>query len=235
MREITKNSPGNGRKKSIQSRTISIVGFLLILAVCQYFYRKYNLDYQAILTFIHLHQIVAPILFVLIYALFVILLFHTLPFNLGAGILFGGFWGGFLSIVATTIGAVIAFLISRSMFSNAVHTYFGANMVTWVEEKVEKNSWNIIAFTRLCAALPTGPINYILGLTKMKFSTYAIGTFVFLFIPSILISIIGDRVGIAIFEKSTTEMVERLMFELTALTLVLFLIPIMSRMLLKTR
>lgn len=221
--------------KSLLLRIAAICSMVLIIFVCQYFYHQRAINYSYLIGLIHEYRLIAPILFVLIYGLFVVLLVPTLPFNLAAGLLFGAFWGGLLTIIATTAGSVLAFLISRSIFMKLVHQYVGERMVNWLEDKVTANSWAIIAFVRLCAVLPTGPLNYMLGLTSMRFSIYVLGTVIFLVVPSMIVSAMGAELGNAIFSDNSQHVIQQAMLQLTGLTVLLFLIPLISRKLISRK
>jgi uncharacterized membrane protein YdjX (TVP38/TMEM64 family) len=49
---------------------------------------------------------------------------------------------------------------------------------------------------------PTGPLNYLLGLTDMRLGTYSIVTFVFLLPPALAVSFIGYTAGSLAFDNA---------------------------------
>ncbi len=57
--------------------------------------------------------VIAPLLFVFLYALLAILLLPTLPLNLAAGMLWGWFFGAIFTLIGVAIGASLAFFIAR--------------------------------------------------------------------------------------------------------------------------
>lgn len=120
----------------------------------------------------------APAVYMLVYAIAPALFLPGLPITIAGGILFGPFWGVVYSITSATVGACVAFLLSR---------YVGRS---WIEEKlksprwqqldtmVEQHGWKAVAFTRLIPLFPFNLLNYAFGLTKVKFHHYALASFV---------------------------------------------------------
>lgn len=119
----------------------------------------------------------APIIYMVTYALAPALFLPGLPLTIVGGILFGPLWGVIYTIISSTIGACIAFLVSR---------YIGREWITgklrspkWkkLAEMVEQQGWKAVAFTRLIPIFPFNLLNYAFGLTRVKFSHYALATF----------------------------------------------------------
>ncbi len=67
--------------------------------------------------------------------------------------------------------------------------------LNWANERIRDSAWQTIAFVRINPLFPTGPLNYVFGLSPANFSTYAWATLVFLLPPSVLIAAIGDLAG----------------------------------------
>ena len=112
------------------------------------------------LYFLKNYQILAPVLFILIYILMIIFLIPTLPMNLGAGFLWGGFLGGAISLVSTSFGAIIAFIISRYIIHDYFNNKFDSRIWQWLKQRIQKNDWKIIAFTRINPIFPFALTSY---------------------------------------------------------------------------
>src|SRR4249919_2148560 len=56
----------------------------------------------------------------------------------------------------------------------------------------DQGGWKFVAFARINPIIPTGPLNYLLGLTSLSNRGFLWATFVFLLPPSIAIAYIGD-------------------------------------------
>ena len=78
---------------------------------------------KSLLEWINEFGIWAPILFILIDIVVVITLFPGVLITLGAGFLFGVVMGSIYVITATTIGAVIAFILARYLLSERIVEY----------------------------------------------------------------------------------------------------------------
>ncbi len=91
--------------------------------------------------------------------------------TLAAGALFGLLTGTILVSFASSIGATLAFLASRYLFRNAVEEKFSEKIVT-INQGLEKEGAFYLFTLRLIPVFPFFLINLIMGLTKMKTSTF---------------------------------------------------------------
>ena len=83
-----------------------------------------------------------------------------------------GFWPALLMIsFASTIGATMAFLLSRYFLGGWVQEKFGNRLVTFNEQLEEKGAFFLFSL-RLVPAVPFFVINLVMGLTKMKTWTF---------------------------------------------------------------
>jgi uncharacterized membrane protein YdjX (TVP38/TMEM64 family) len=60
---------------------------------------------------------------------------------------------------------------------------------------------------RLNPIFPTGPLNYILGLTALPLWTYVWSTFAFLLVPSWVIALVGHEVGTFVAEGEVQDII----------------------------
>lgn len=119
----------------------------------------------------------APLLFVTVYAIGTLLFFPGSLLTLTGGILFGPAWGTLYNLTGATIGATLAFLVSR---------YLGAEWVSkksggWLQkvlDGVQAEGWRFVAFTRLVPLFPFNLLNYVLGLTGIRLLPYLITTWI---------------------------------------------------------
>ena len=119
----------------------------------------------------------APAIYMLIYALAPALFLPGLPITLAGGILFGPLWGVVYTIIGSTAGACLAFLIARHGARASIERRLGSPRWRQLDAQVEKHGWKVVAFTRLVPLFPFNLLNYALGLTKVKFSHYVLATF----------------------------------------------------------
>ena len=120
----------------------------------------------------------APIIFILLDMIIVIVLFPGVLVTMGAGFIFGVVKGSIYVVIATTLGAIIAFLIARFLFSKRMTEYFlSHHKVLKINQYLDVNGWKFVLATRLVPFFPFKLSNYLFGLTKFKFSSFLTGTF----------------------------------------------------------
>lgn len=91
-------------------------------------------------------------------------------------------WGPFLTAVLTsigwTIGAIIAFNISKKYGRNVVNKFISDKQLRWIEGRIPSHNL-FIAVIIFRIAVPVDFVSYALGLfTDMKLRSYTIATFV---------------------------------------------------------
>ena len=121
-----------------------------------------------------------PVIYMALYVIGTVLFLPGLAISIVGGILFGPFWGVVYTITSATAGACAAFLISRYAARGWIENKIKDPRLRSLDDSVEKNGWKIIAFTRLIPLFPFNLLNYAFGLTKVRFSQYAIGSFIFM-------------------------------------------------------
>lgn len=111
--------------------------------------------------------------------------FLALPgvtFAIFAGLLFGPMLGTICCSAATTIGAVLAFAAGRFFLKDAVKPMVIKNkyLNKWLFDNSGKNQLFVLIITRLVPVFPYNLQNFAYGITDIKFSTYMIGSLVFM-------------------------------------------------------
>lgn len=93
--------------------------------------------------------------------------------TLAGGALFGFLYGTILVSVASTIGATLAFLASRYLFRDAVHSRFGKRLKLF-DDGFRKDGAFYLLSLRLLPIFPFFLINLLMGLTSISTLTYAL-------------------------------------------------------------
>ena len=150
---------------------------------------------ETVFVFLDAHPLLAPLAFIGLLVIMTLLLLPTLPLNLGAGFLWGPYLGGFYTVAGASIGAAIAFLVSRYLAAELVNRHFRHRTWIWLLEQVRQQDWKVVAFTRINPIFPTAPLNYFFGLTSIPFWSYLLATIVFIAPMAILFAYLGDSVG----------------------------------------
>ena len=118
-------------------------------------------------------------------------------FAVFAGLIFGPIWGTVLCYLATTIGAVLAFVAARYFLKDSVKPMAMKNkyIKKWLFDEGGKNQLFILMLTRLIPLFPYNLQNFAYGVTDIKLSVFTIGSLVFM-LPGTAMYTIGTA-GIA--------------------------------------
>ena len=93
------------------------------------------------------------------------------PLTVLAGAIFGTLVGSVVVSFASTVGATIAFLVSRFLFRDAVESKFGDRLAK-LQNGIEREGAFYVFGLRLVPIFPFVMLNSLLGLTKIKTWTY---------------------------------------------------------------
>jgi uncharacterized membrane protein YdjX (TVP38/TMEM64 family) len=188
---------------NIRIRTIKFISLILFI-VFSIFVIK-NLGYPGLMSPMELRESlsnygsVAPFIFILLYIFLTLFLFPGTVLTIAAGVLFGTILGTLYTIIGATIGASLLFLISRylgrSFISEVIENKY--KKIKDYENKLEKQGFKVVVFLRLVPLFPFSILNFSLGLTKVKFKDYFLGT---------MLGIIPGSFALAYFGDSITEL-----------------------------
>jgi uncharacterized membrane protein YdjX (TVP38/TMEM64 family) len=116
----------------------------------------------------------APLLFMVIYAVGVCLFLPgTLLTGLGAAV-FGPYWGFAYVWIGAMLGASGAFWIGRTLGREFAASLVG-NRLKKYDDAIERNGFATVLYLRL-VYFPFTPMNFGMGLTKVRFWDYVAGT-----------------------------------------------------------
>jgi len=109
------------------------------------------------------------------FAFYVLITALSLPgaviMTLAAGALFGLFQGTLLVSFASTLGATLAFMVSRYLLRDTIQQRFG-NRLTAINRGIERDGAFYLFTLRLVPAFPFFLINLLMGLTPIKARTF---------------------------------------------------------------
>ena len=149
---------------------------LLVGVVLAVLYRD-RFDAQALATWTENAGPAAPLLFMLIYAVATVLFLPGSVLTLAGGALFGPVLGTFYNLTGATLGATLAFLVSRYLASDWVAARTGGRLKQLING-VEGEGWRFVAFVRLVPLFPFNLLNYALGLTRIPLLHYVIASYI---------------------------------------------------------
>ena len=123
----------------------------------------------------------------------VILAIPGVTFALFAGVIFGPWLGIFACLIATTLGAAMAFIVGRFFLKDMVKPMLEKNKILkkLLFSENEKSDLIILMITRMVPIFPYNLQNFAYGITDMSFWKYTIYTFIFMF-PGVSFFTIGS-------------------------------------------
>jgi uncharacterized membrane protein YdjX (TVP38/TMEM64 family) len=142
---------------------------------------------------------VGMIAFTLVIGVFVVFLFPGSILMTAAGAGFGLVRGFLVAQVGATIGAGLAFLVSRYLARSRVSRWVATRpSFAAVDEAIGNEGWKIVLLTRCCPLFPYIFQNYAYGLTRVSFRHYALGSFVGLVPATLIFAYVGSlgRTGV---------------------------------------
>jgi len=151
-----------------------IAGMIIIVRV---FHLDQYLEKERLRQFVAGYGIWGPIIYLAIWTLAPPLFLPGLPITLTGGVLFGPFWGVVYTIFGATAGATLAFLVARYLARDWVASKLQGTRLATLDEKVAREGWEIVAFTRLIPIFPFFLLNYAFGLTRIPLLHYVLATF----------------------------------------------------------
>lgn len=123
----------------------------------------------------------------------VVLAVPGVTFAVFAGILFGPILGTFACLIATTLGASMAFIVGRFFLKDMIKPMVEKNKILkkLLFNDNEKSDLVILMITRMVPIFPYNLQNFAYGITDISFWKYTIYTFVFMF-PGVAFFTIGS-------------------------------------------
>ena len=168
------SQPVASRKKAITKAFVLVVFVAGAVLLVRFTPIKGYLTAEALGRFLASAGLLAPLVFIIIYAAGVCLFVPgTLLTGLGAAI-FGAYYGFVYVWVGAMIGASAAFLIGRTLGREFAASLIG-NKLKKYDDAIERNGFATVLYLRLIY-FPFTPMNFGMGLTKVHFWDYFFGT-----------------------------------------------------------
>jgi len=152
---------------------VALIAAFFIFDLQQYFSLGYLKQQQEALNTLYSNNPVLIIaIFFLVYVAFAALALPAATILTLAGGAIFGFWTGLIVVsFASTIGATIAFLLTRYLFHEAIESKFGDRLQA-INAGIEREGAFYVFGLRLVPLFPFVVVNSVLALTKLKTITF---------------------------------------------------------------
>ncbi len=172
--EKTLEQPTKKTSKPIFKAIVFVVFIIGAIFLIRFTPVKNYLTADALGSFLETAGLWAPVVYMMIYAVGVCLFLPgTLLTGLGAAI-FGAYWGFLYVWIGAMMGASAAFFIGRTLGRDFAASLIG-NKLKKYDDAIERNGFATVLYLRL-VYFPFTPMNFGMGLTKVRFRDYVAGT-----------------------------------------------------------
>lgn len=116
-----------------------------------------------------------PVGFILIYGVGCVVAFPGSLLTLCGGAIFGVAWGTLYNVLASNLGATLAFLMARYFGRDFVARFMKGRIESF-DEKVASHGFRFIFTLRLIPLIPFNGLNLGSGLSKIRYRDYLLGS-----------------------------------------------------------
>ena len=163
-----------GRNKAMIKAFVFVAFVIMAIYIVKFTPVKGYLTAEALRNFLNTAGLWAPLVFVFVYAAGVCLFVPgTLLTGIGAAI-FGAYWGFLYVWLGAMVGASAAFWIGRTLGREFAASLIGDKLKKY-DDAIERNGFAATLYLRLLY-FPFTPMNFGMGLTKVRFWDYFFGT-----------------------------------------------------------
>jgi len=167
-------SSSKGRKKAAVKAFVFLAFIVAAIYVVRFTPVKDFLTAEALGHFLDEAGLWAPVFYMILYAVGVCLFLPgSLLTGLGAAI-FGAYWGFLYVWVGAMFGSSAAFWIGRTLGREFAASLVGDKLKKY-DDAIERNGFAAVLYLRL-VYFPFTPMNFGMGLTKVRFWDYFFGT-----------------------------------------------------------
>jgi uncharacterized membrane protein YdjX (TVP38/TMEM64 family) len=172
--EITNGAHGKGKRSAVLKALVFITFLVAAIYVVRFSPAGKFFTAEALGRFLDSAGPWAPAAYILFYAVGVCLFLPgTLLTGLGAAI-FGPYWGFLVVWIGAMLGASAAFFIGRTLGREFAASLIGDRLKKY-DDGIERNGFATVLYLRL-VYFPFTPMNFGMGLTKVRFRDYFLGT-----------------------------------------------------------
>ena len=181
----------NQKKKSLPIKPIILLAVVVAIIVIS---AKMGVGEKlgALQDWIRSLGVLGPLAFMVVYAVATVAALPGSALSIVAGAVFGPVLGVVTVIFAATLGASLAFLVSRYFARGSIEKWLEGNeKFRKLDELTARHGDIMVAITRLVPLFPFNLLNYGFGLTKVAFKTYVVWSFVCM-LPGTILYVVGS-------------------------------------------
>jgi uncharacterized membrane protein YdjX (TVP38/TMEM64 family) len=215
-------------------RVITITKILFALALitsmfllCRMWAQKGLFNPETVKGFLESLGIWAPIIFILIQSIIICLFLPASVLTIAGAAVFGAYWGFLYVWIGTLAGATGAFFIGRTLGRDMAVRLIGRKLSKY-DDAIERNGFATVLYLRLIN-FPFGPMNFGMGLTKVHFRDYFMGTGLGITGGIFILIFLGDALRSVWISNRWAELISTKFFVAIALFLFSISLPMVMK------
>lgn len=134
-----------------------------------------GIDRQQLHVWLETMGVFAPLIYIVLYTVGTLLILPSTPLNLTGGAIFGIWWGTLWTTIAALVAAIAAFAFTRTVGRELVAQKLAGRWDA-VDAEIRQGGLFYLFAIRLLPIIPYGIVNFVAGLTSIKFKDYLTGT-----------------------------------------------------------
>ncbi|MDF1526354.1 MAG: TVP38/TMEM64 family protein [bacterium] len=181
----------NQQKKHLPIKPILLIAAVVVIVIIS---SKLGVGERlgALQGWIRSQGVLGPLVFTAVYAGATVAALPGSALSILAGAIFGPVVGVITVIFAATLGASLAFLVSRYFARRSIEKWLEGNeKFRKLDDLTAKHGDIMVAITRLVPIFPFNLLNYGFGLTRVRFRTYVVWSFVCM-LPGTILYVVGS-------------------------------------------
>ena len=164
-----------------------LISIILIIIIGSIMYKllRMNINSKDIQSYVSSFGKLAPLVYIIMFALVPLTLFPDSVLAIGGGLIFGLAKGYIYTLIGALIGASLSFYISRKLGRNFVKK-LTKEKLDGIESMINSKGFFVVLMLRLIPLFPFDIISYGAGLTSIKYKDFLLATIIGT-IPGILV------------------------------------------------
>ncbi len=182
--------------KKLKQKILIISMIIVFILIYKVFLQ--GITAQSIRDWVSGFGVMAPIAYIFVWAILPIFFFPVPVLALAGGLSFGIVDGTIYTLIGAMVNSSLMFLLANILAKDMVSKY--------LEDKLPDKWWDrfqsadgkegflIVLICRLIPIMPYNVINYVSGLTKIRFSNYFLATLIGIFPGTVIFLNVGDKI-----------------------------------------
>lgn len=182
--------------KKLKQKILIISMIIVFILIYKVFLQ--GITAQSIRDWVSGFGVMAPIAYIFVWAILPIFFFPVPVLALAGGLSFGLVDGTIYTLTGAMVNSSLMFLLANILAKDMVSKY--------LEDKLPDKWWDrfqsadgkegflIVLICRLIPIMPYNVINYVAGLTKIRFSNYFLATLIGIFPGTVIFLNVGDKI-----------------------------------------